>query len=866
MKRMNKWTSFLMAALLILAACTEQEVVEQRSGTVKITAQMGEFAQTRTCVDESGESAVTGILWMPEEKLGVYGSLTKNALFISQNKENAGKTTFVGELSGTDSRPVYACYPYSTDNNGQSYTAVKGSLPLSQDFSYTDKRLSYDYKVGICESKDGENSFSFKFTHLFSLLRFNIDATGTALAGDQLESITITLPEGRRLGGDFTTDLSQKGSVNWTTDATACNELTMNWTDHPALEAGNSYTGYITCAPEGVRQNDRIKVTIRTKKSVAVFTRAAKADFVANSVYTFPLTLSNYNNGGNDDLVVTPRPVITSFAFDVKNNAGKILDTELYYNNTKTTTRAVTSRIMSVEGDNISGCIPYLYDFTLIPTFTTSENTTVTVGGVVQKSGETAQDFSKPVEYVVNCGNDTRTYTVSVTNTGLPVVVLKSGNTKGSYSWSEAGLTVKDKTEDWAKDDRIVVYNADGTENLSSVVCGFRLRGNSTKNFPKKPFAIKLDKKANLLNIMADGGKHKRWCLLANWIDRSLIRNTTAFAIAHQTENAWKSGSIGQGLIWNPSGKSVELVIDGRHLGNYFLCEQVKIDSERLNINPPYEDVTNPTFSTCGYLIEFDDNYDENCKFVTSRGLPCMLKDDVPADYLTTIKTKVKNIESYLNNINRTGYYTEVSKLLDINSVIDWWLVHELTMNDEYRHPKSVYMYINGDGKLSGGPVWDFDYQTFPNVANINSINSSYGKGNYDRAVNSWLYGNSSIIGGKVSDADAPYMWYPLLFKNADFRAQVKTRWAVIKSYLDKVPATILEAGEKNMLSEKYNFSMWPVESEQRKNHSWYIDFSGDERITDYRAVIENLKTVYLERLDAMNTMITNGDFVTNAK
>ena len=109
-------------------------------------------------------------------------------------------------------------------------------------------------------------------------------------------------------------------------------------------------------------------------------------------------------------------------------------------------------------------------------------------------------------------------------------------------------------------------------------------------------------------------------------------------------------------------------------------------------------------------------------------------------------------------------------------------------------------------------------------------------------------------------------MWYPLLFKNADFRAQVKTRWAVIKSYLDKVPATILEAGEKNMLSEKYNFSMWPVESEQRKNHSWYIDFSGDERITDYRAVIENLKTVYLERLDAMNTMITNGDFVTNAK
>ena len=63
---------------------------------------------------------------------------------------------------------------------------------------------------------------------------------------------------------------------------------------------------------------------------------------------------------------------------------------------------------------------------------------------------------------------------------------------------------------------------------------------------------------------------------------------------------------------------------------------------------------------------------------------------------------------------------------VDINSVIDWWFIHELAMNDEFKHPKSVYMYIDGAGKLSAGPVWDFDYQTYPNVDGITEIYNAY--------------------------------------------------------------------------------------------------------------------------------------------
>ena len=78
--------------------------------------------------------------------------------------------------------------------------------------------------------------------------------------------------------------------------------------------------------------------------------------------------------------------------------------------------------------------------------------------------------------------------------------------------------------------------------------------------------------------------KHKRWVLLANWLDHSMIRNAVAFRLTHAMEDAWKSGAIEPGIPWNVHGQNVELVIDGHHVGNYYLCEQIKIDKKRLNI------------------------------------------------------------------------------------------------------------------------------------------------------------------------------------------------------------------------------------------------------------------------------------------
>lgn len=842
--------------LLGLAAC-QDEVLEGggAKGSVEILARMGDEMRTRTCVDGSTADDAVGILWTPGDSIGVYGTDgTQNVPFVSTNTGAVAEAIFSGDLKQGEA-PAYAYYPYSEDNVSADLSAVKGSLKLVQNFDLGSGVLESDYKVGMptFTSSDGK-SYEFTFSHLFSLLKFDIDATGTALEGDSLESIIISLPEGRRLGGDFTFDAASK-VVTWTGSADGANVLTMNWSDTPALTGGMSYSGYITCAPD-IRQGDEIKVTILTYKFKAEFTRTSLVDFAANTCYTFPLTLTNYAG----DMTVTERPAITAFSFDVAHNDGKILATKLVWNGSATRPVESAGEVLAIGADSITGCIPYLYDFRLKPTFTVPDGMTVTVGGTEQVSGESEQDFSKPVAYTVGNGSESRTYIVSVTNSGLPVAVLEHGG--GSRDWPEAGLRVRGKDEDWGGNDYFTLYNADGTVDVERAQCSSRLRGNSTQNFPKLPFALKFEEKVGPQGLPTD----KRWELLANWMDRTMLRNAVAQDVARRTASV-----LPDGLGWNPRGTNVELIINGRHVGNYSLIEKVKIDADRIDIRDCYEDVVddgnaNPTVADCGYLLEFDDAMDEvNC-FRTGRGLPVMFKDEVPENgtLFNAVKAKVEAIEADLE----AGNYAAAYEQLDINSVIDYFLVQELTFNNEYKHPKSVYMYIDGDGKLTAGPVWDFDWQTFIIPDQVRA----YG-GNYVdqlRNVDEWLYGGSKlaertfpIFGEYDYVNDMPYMWYPLLFKDAVFRSKVQERWNSIYPVLLQVLDEIDRLAEQNRVSDRFNSAMWPTTRDLKNTVG--AAFNGDEEMS-FDEAIQSMKKAYADRLEWMNTQIVSGSFVTDAE
>lgn len=846
----------LAASMVCLSACDDKLPVDGAKGNVTILARIDDGVATRTCVGNSSDDGVVGIMWSPGDRIGVYGTAgTKNAMFASTNTGAVAEAAFSGDLKAGE-EPQYAYYPYSADNAAADVTALSGELKGEQTYSLSTGAIEGDYKIGTptFASNDG-TTYEFSFTHLFSLLRFDIDAAGTDLAaeGERLESIVLTAPDGKRLYGKFTFDATT-GAVSWTESGEAANVVEMKWSDKPALSNGSKYTGYITCAPV-ISAGEPLTITVLTTTLKAEFTTASRVDFAANACYTFPLQLSYYK------MEVTKRPVIKSFSFEVAKNPGNILDKRLAWNGSATRPVDVTEEALTVGPDSITGCIPYLHNFTLVPTFTVEDGTVVTVSGKSQTSGVTGQDFSNPVVYTATLNGESRDYVVEVTNTGLPVAVLETDKAGGTY-WTEAGINIRGKEEDWGKADYFTLYNANGSVDVERSLCSSRLRGNSTQGFPKKPFALKFDEKVGPQGLPTD----KRWELLANWMDRTMLRNTVAQEVAHRTADAHTDG-----LGWNPRGLNVELVIDGRHVGNYYLCEKVKIDADRVAINDCYEDVVddgnaNPTVADCGYLLEFDDNYDEVDQFRTGRGLPVMFKDEVPDDIFNEVKAKVERIEANLESGNYAAAYDE----LDINSVIDYFLVQELTFNNEYKHPKSVYMYIDGNGPLTAGPVWDFDWQTFI----IPDAVRAYGGTYLDqlREADEWLYGASKLA-ENTSDwwqspnydyvNDMPYMWYPLLFKDETFRARVQERWTAIHGVLTGVPDAIDRFADEVRLSDEYNHAMWPLTRDLKNNAG--AGFNGDEDLT-FDEAIEQMKRAYTDRLEWMNGQIQAGYFVTDAE
>lgn len=874
-----------------LAACTAEQLSDNvLGGQTAIVATIDNGgAGTRTCIDPATYSGdVTGVLWTPGDKLGVFGtSGTANACFTNTElSAKKDRTSFAGTLA-TGEAPQYAYYPYSADNDGCTADNLRGEVHAEQQFVLSTGLLTDDWKIGTVKESTAEG-YEFGMRHLFAMAKVDISATGTTLEDQRLDYLTIsvTAADGsstRRINGSFTFSAN---TGNYTLDepaAQGCETTKMVWPDKPTLSSGASYTGYLTVIPD-IHTGDQIELTVATQEYAATYRVKSKVDFKSGYIYTLPMSLAGLAQKMMEDYGEEPNiralPAMTSLKFTVANNPGKILDNKLVTTASSSSYsskfNSVTEEVATITADSIGLTIPYLFDYKLVPTFTVPEGAVVTANGQEIKSGETEVDWSAVKQIEVTAGGDTRTYRVHIGNTGLPVVVIKQ-STNGDFSNKYTGginiggsniggtllnkfvsFMVRGKDTNWVEDDQMTVYNADGTVDMATTLCGVRLRGNSTQKLPKKPFAIKLTQKQKVLGMAA----HKRWCLMANWLDRSMIRNLVGFAAANATTKAWKNTTgAAEGITWNPSGKSVELVFDGHHVGNYLLCEQIKIGGKRLNIKDNYEDLTadalSNTYEDCGYLVEFDVMQDETYKGVTTRGVTWQLKDDVlPDDYVSKLTTKIQAIETAIKG----GNFAEYSQLIDIPSAIDQWLIWELALNREYTEPRSIYGYINGgNDKLHFGPVWDFDRGTFQNPEQAKAMGSSRVK-----PWNAFLSSTSKISkSGGYKENQQPCMWYPLLMDDAEFVKAVQSRWTILKPYLEQVVSEIERLGKENALSWQFDSQMWPgtASALNAGYPSGFSDFSGDENLTDYPLVIQNLIDCYTGRLNGLDALIKAGNF-----
>lgn len=247
---------------------------------------------------------------------------------------------------------------------------------------------------------------------------------------------------------------------------------------------------------------------------------------------------------------------------------------------------------------------------------------------------------------------------------------------------------------------QLTIISDDGT-NLLSEPGATRERGNASRDFPKKPYRIKFDKKQNVLDAPA---KAKKWTLINNYGDKTLMRNLLAFELSRR-----------MGLSYTPYGTAVDVLLNGEYKGCYQLCDQVEIDKNRVAITEMTPEDNQGSALTGGYLIEVDAYANqEKSWFNSNKGNPVTIKSPDEDEITANQKQYIRNFFNQMEN-NWAAY-------LDLNSFLRHFLVGELSGNtDTYW---SVFMYKQRDENLMHvGPVWDFDL-AFHNDKRIYPVNT----------------------------------------------------------------------------------------------------------------------------------------------
>lgn len=304
-------------------------------------------------------------------------------------------------------------------------------------------------------------------------------------------------------------------------------------------------------------------------------------------------------------------------------------------------------------------------------------------------------------------GDDSQFYQI----TNLPTVVI---NTKGAQE-------VTSKEEELSS--VVYIVSEEGKKLLATEKTGVRGRGNASWNFPKKPYRLKFDEKQQLLDAPA---KAKKWTLINNYGDKTLMRNILAFELSRRF-----------GLAYTPYCHPVDVVLNGEYRGCYQLCDQIEVNKNRVNITEMEpEDVALPELSG-GYLIEVDAYAStEASHFYSTLGTPVTIKSPDDEDI---VNAQTRYITDYFNRMENAVFASNFAdpetgyrRYLDLDSFLKHFMVGEMSGNtDTYW---SVYMTKDRESdKFFTGPVWDFDIafdndqRTYPIEAHTDYIFASKG-------------------------------------------------------------------------------------------------------------------------------------------
>ncbi|MBP5776769.1 MAG: CotH kinase family protein [Prevotella sp.] len=367
---------------------------------------------------------------------------------------------------------------------------------------------------------------------------------------------------------------------------------------------------------------------------------------------------------------------------------------------------------------------------------------------------------------------------------------------------------------------QLTIISDNGTKLLSAPGTT-RERGNASRSFPKKPYRIKFDEKQHVLDAPA---KAKKWTLINNYGDKTLMRNLLAFELSKRL-----------GMPYTPYGTAVDVLLNGEYKGCYQLCDQIQVHKKRVNVTEMTAEDNSGVAVTGGYLVEVDAYADqEHSWFRSNSRNPVTIK--YPSEDSITVDQR-NYIRAHFNKMEN-----DLDRYVDKNTFLRHFLVGELSGNtDTYW---SLFMYKDrDDDTMYTGPVWDFDL-AFDNDERTYPV---CGKRDY-------VYRSGGSYAGTLKQ-----MVDLLVLQNSASQAKLLDIWDQARhSNLteESLVAFIDQLEEELDASQKLNFMRWNIMNTRvhMNPKTW----------GSYQAEVENVRRFMKERLIWMDkrlgyTYVPNG-------
>ena len=353
-------------------------------------------------------------------------------------------------------------------------------------------------------------------------------------------------------------------------------------------------------------------------------------------------------------------------------------------------------------------------------------------------------------------------------------------------------------------------------------------RGNNSWTHPKKPYRMKLMKKAQLLGLPSN---EKNWTLINNYGDKTLMRNLLAFDMSKRMEMPYTS-----------AGKPVDVLLNGEYKGTYQLCDQMEVKPTRVDIDEMEVSDISGEKLTGGYLLEIDAYADQELPIAWFRSarnsMPVTIKspkdDEIVQAQRNYIIDHFNKMEASLFSFTYLDPINGYRKYIHTPTFIRHFLLGEFCGNtDTYW---SVYTYKKrNDDLFYFGPIWDFDL-AYENDKRTYPINDN----------SDWIYNSEGSSVNGMKD------FVNQLFSDPDFVNEVKSIYAKYRDLEIISEAELLKVVDDYAVllnqSQNLNFKRWDImNSIVHENPKTYGSYEGE---------INNVKNYVKNRLVWMDNKL----------